>query len=60
MCVKNDLITILNEGKKTNDGFRIINESNDINSSFYKANMQVNGTVVNKKILMLTSRINRK
>ena len=60
MCVKNDLITILNEGKKTNDGFRIIDESNDINSSFYKTNMQVNGTVVNKKILMLTSRINRK
>ena len=60
MCVKNDLLTVLNEGIKTDDGFRIIVESKDINSSFYKANMQVNGTVINKKILMLTSRINRK
>ena len=58
--VKNDMIDILNDGEKAMDGSRIIHGTNDINSSFYKSDMFVKGTVINKKILMLGTSFNKK
>lgn len=58
--VKTDLLDILNNGDKTSDGSRIIYGSNDINSSFYKSDMLVKGTIINKKILMLGTSFNKK
>ena len=54
--VKTDLLDTLAEGEETTDGFRIINKSNDINSSFYKSDMQIKGETINRKILTLTAR----
>ena len=58
--VKTDLLNILANGKENQDGFIEVKKSNDINSSFYKADMQVNGEVINRKILTLTTKYNQK
>ena len=58
--VKTDLLDTLASGKKNPDGFIEVKKSNDINSSFYKADMQVNGEVINRKILTLTTKYNQK
>ena len=58
--VKTDLLDTLASGKENKDGFIDINKSNDINSSFYKVDMQVKGEVINRKILTLTTKYSQK
>lgn len=58
--VKNDLLDTLASGKENQDGFIEVKKSNDINSSFYKADMQIKGEVINRKILTLTTKYNQK
>lgn len=58
--VKTDLLTALASGQENSDGFININKSNDINSSFYKTDMQIKGEAINRKILTLTTKFNDK
>jgi hypothetical protein len=58
--VKTDLLDTLANGKENQDGFIEVNKSNDINSSFYKADMQIKGEAINRKILTLTTKYNQK
>ena len=53
--VKNDVLNTLATGKENEFGFITINKSNDINSSFYKTDMQIKGETLNHKILTLTT-----
>lgn len=57
--IKNDLIEILNNGIKTEDGFRVVPTSYNVGDSFYKTNMEIQGTVIKKHILMMRSRIKK-
>ena len=58
--VKTDLLDTLANGKENQDGFIEVNKSNDINSSFYKVDMQIKGEAINRKILTLTTKYNQK
>ena len=58
--VKSDILDVLANGEQTDDDWKIVKSSNDINSSFYRTNMYVKGEDINKKILTLTTRYHQK
>ena len=54
--IKEDILNILDSNKKTEDNWHIIEESNNINNSFYKSSMYIKGEKIKKKLLNLTTR----
>ena len=58
--VKDNLLDILSKGERTSDGWSIISASNDIFNPFYKSDMLVEGTTINKRVLMLSTRFKNK
>lgn len=58
--VKDKLLTILATGQKDLDQWISVNGSDDVNSPFYKTNMQIKGEEIGGKILTLTTKYNHK
>lgn len=58
--VKTDLLKILATGERNDDGWILTNGTNDVNSSFYNANIQIKGEEIGEKILTLSAKYNHK